>query len=181
VYSPTPTIRATSHSASDVHKAYHEAGHAVAREILRPWAIDHVSVIPDRDAGTAGRVMTVQGDVVSDDEKRDEAVALCAGAVAELRLDPSQEDAVRAGASDDEEQLSTLLGADADLIVECRERARACVAEHWTEVEALANELLVHPLLDGTEVPLILAAATGDLSARAYLASYRAAGPRRGQ
>jgi len=153
----------------------------VAREILRPWATDHVSVIPDHDAGTGGRVMAVDVDVVSDDEKLDEAVALCAGAVAELRFDPSQEEAVRAGASDDEEQLSTLLGADADLIGECRERARACVAEHWTEVEALANELLVHPLLDGTEVPLILAAATGDPTARAYLASYRAAGPRRGQ
>ncbi len=99
-------------------------------------------------------------------------LSLYAGGDAQRQLDPAHGDS---GCESDEEQARVWLGRMGWLHreMEFRERARAMVVEHWTEIAAVAAELLAREVLDETEVESIADATVGDPDAAADLEMYR--------
>lgn len=170
-----------------VHVAYHEAGHFVAHHHLFSDDIAiRISIIPDTTEGSLGHHLPLEGPPervrsatkrervelkklgASDQthiayfDKRDVlagVVEFYAGAAAELRLDPSRADAVRAGARSDDEAAAGWLGAgvpgrhpglgEPQLEGSCRQRAARLVERYWNEIEAIAQELLRLREIDG--------------------------------
>jgi hypothetical protein len=164
-----------------IFTAYHEAGHFVTRHHLTPEEDPGpVSIIPDAGVdGFHSAVVPQALDVVPDF-----ITVLYAGAAAELRFDPSRDAEVRSGSRTDDMAAATLLrggfeglgpGLGEHREEELRERARALVAEHWREIQALATELMKVHWLDGVEAGLICDAASGDQMAAARLAQRWAA------
>ncbi|HEU4384031.1 MAG TPA: hypothetical protein VFR85_11095 [Anaeromyxobacteraceae bacterium] len=157
--------------------AYHEAGHRVASYRLFPNRVrGRVTIVPDGDsAGHTFEEGMWQTDSTSIERQ---VVILYAGAVAELRLDRSRVEEIRAGARHDDAVAERLLGGiGLELEPKLRRRAAELVAEHWREVRALAKELLRHQTLSGREAELVCDAAAGGPNAdqaRRRLKRYRA-------
>ncbi len=169
----------------DAHAAYHEAGHFVAQYRLTPDdGTERVSIVPGE--GTLGHHAPASGledhfrlrDGVAEYDPaavEAEIVILYAGAAADLHLDPSREEEVRAGAGSDDAKAAELLrdhlgrNRERDL----RQRAADFVAEHWREIEAVAAELLERKTLNGTEAELILDAAAEGMDVKTALEKYR--------
>ena len=163
----------------NAHIAHHEAGHLVAYVHLMKGACTfEVTLTADEDA--LARHIAAAVAYPDEGAVRSAVLVLYAGAAAELRLDPSQTEAVRAGAEQDDQNASRwlrLVAGDAEeqrrRERELRESAAAVVAEHWAEVEAVAGALVARKKLDSVEARLIAAAAAGDGEAAVRLVSYR--------
>lgn len=129
IRSPNPT------EIDRLSTCYHEAGHAVVAYRLGVDA-DRISVIPDAEAGTAGRAMISEPFGVGSD--RHDCIVSFAGHEAEQRYN---HDADIRAASQDYEQARyyiALHGFDeASLIKE----ARDIVKQNWACISAIATEL----------------------------------------
>ena len=82
---------------SDLHAAVHEAGHFVAHHHLVPAESPVELAISGDGAG-----LYAPGEVRDRAKVRERVVAMYAGAAADLRLDPSQEEAIRSCARHDD-------------------------------------------------------------------------------
>lgn len=126
-------------------------------------------------------------------------VQLFAGAVAEIHRDPGNEDArlrLREPTRDEVEMAENVVpsrvdGSDRDkaeawlarvekgraaraaLRRELKRRAKELVAEHWDEIDVVAEALLDRKRLDAEEADLIIRVVNGDEHAERALASYR--------
>ncbi len=141
--------------------AYHEAGHRVASYRLFPDRVrGRVTILPEGEA--AGHCF--EEGLWARDRRSIEAqvVMMYAGAAAELLLDRSRTEQVRAGARSDDAVAEELLGGiGLELEPPLRRRAQAFVAEHWSEINEVAKELLSRRFLTGTEAELVCDAAAG--------------------
>ena len=138
---------------SDLHAAFHEAGHFVAHHHLVPSeAANEIAVFND------GTGIYAPGDVCDKGKARERVVAIYAGAAADLLLDPSREDTVRAHARRDDLEAAQWLDQlrEREREVDYRERARAVVAENWREVEVIAAMLLDVDALRGDVAKMIV-------------------------
>lgn len=138
---------------ADLHAAFHEAGHFVAHHHLVPSELAIEIALLGGGAG-----VYAPGDVVDREKLRERATALYAGAAADLILDPSIEDAVRAHARDDDVEAARWLGRCGEPHGEMtyRRRAESVVKEHWREIEAIAAVLLEVDALRGDVAKMIL-------------------------
>ncbi len=141
--------------------AYHEAGHRVASYRLFPDRVrGRVTILPSGE--TAGHCFE-EGSWGHDRPSMEaQVVMMYAGAAAELLLDASRTEEVRAGARSDDAVAEELLGGiGLELAPSLRRRATAFVTEHWSEIDAVAKELLRRRVLTGTEAELVCDAAGG--------------------
>lgn len=153
--------------------AHHEAGHAVVIYRAAGHPPTSVSIVPDAQAGSLGRMVDVlECDYTTEDAEAN-ILSCYAGGHAQRRIAPQsgdegcgQDDAVAAG-----------------LLVRCgyqhreqewRDRSEALVGSHWAEIVAVATELLRTPTLEFDEVALIADVAAGVSGAEEGLAMYRA-------
>ena len=82
-------------------------------------------------------------------------IALYAGAEAQKHVDSDLE-AVKLGASGDDEKAGNYLRLLDSTENELRERTAKLISEHWALVELIASELLHHKTLIGDEVDILL-------------------------
>lgn len=175
--------------------AYHEAGHWIAGYVLNEDAGD-VSVIPDPDEGSLGRVLHLKGPLwrecvgeprVSEfipETIEKEIVILYAGYYAQVRCNPSgRADALR-GAGKDRMMISELLvhlaaspAARKQARVRLRRRSKRLIEKHWHVIERLALELMEHKRLDSYHAELLAAEARaeaeGDSETVTWARAYR--------
>jgi len=158
------------------HTAIHEAGHFVTTYRLFPDLYPgHVSIIRDDEEGSLGHHLSGESPewmfakrdgVVQPERVEDWIVMLYAGVAAQLQFEPAT--GATGGSNDDElaaGYMSKWLGvADqsrAEVEARLRQLAAAVVKKHWTEIEAVAEELLHHPRLDGEEGQMVADIAAG--------------------
>src|SRR5258708_36301711 len=103
---------------------------------------------------------------------------LDAGFAAHVRLRPDESDLAHDYASDDEEEAEDFLkqwcGKGSAVRVSLpRHWAAELVEKRWTDIQALASELLVHRTLRGEEAELIVRRNRGDPDAAAALNDLR--------
>jgi len=150
--------------------AVHEAAHAIAlyRQIDSAGS---VSIVPNRQAETLGHFQD-DGSSCSTDPKDVEAhiVSCYAGGHAQRLADPSTG---ADGCDSDDNEAASLLAQWSwqNREQELRAKSAVLVEKHWTEIEAVARELLILRSLDATEVELIADRTAGDLEAN--VAVYR--------
>jgi hypothetical protein len=104
-------------------------------------------------------------------------VGLYAGFAASVRADPEREAIHRTTAGHDDDVaaywLRLLDGSPSEVEARLRARASEVVADHWEEIEALADALLEFEVLGQTEAEAVLEASRGDDGAAQYLAMCR--------
>ncbi|HLX62280.1 MAG TPA: hypothetical protein VKX17_13455 [Planctomycetota bacterium] len=155
---------------TDTDKAYHEAAHAVADTRFGCHPVK-ASIKPSE--GTLGSVSSLDG---WDDSEtaRNYVISCLAGYVTEIRLDSSNEQAARLGASRDFEMASKPLEQlNMDLqsgIAIAKEWVNR--SENWKAIELVAQELLIHEELVGDEIETLVVIADGEAT-RETLASVR--------
>jgi hypothetical protein len=150
---------------SDLHAAFHEAGHFVAHHHLIPRESARELAILGGGAG-----IYAPGEACDGEKARERVVALYAGAAADVLLDPSREDAIRAQARHDDVEAAHCLErfGERGREPEYRARASAIVVEHWREVEGIAAMLLEVDALRGDVAKMIVDLVDGaDLAAAA--------------
>jgi hypothetical protein len=138
---------------SDLHAAFHEAGHFVAHRHLVPSESPvEIAIFGD------GTGIYAPGEVRDRAKVRERVVAVYAGAAADLRLDPSREEAIRFHARHDDLEAGRWLDriGEREREADYRDRARSVVAEHWREIEVIAAMLLDLDALRGDVANMIL-------------------------
>ena len=147
--------------------AYHEAGHFVAGW-LNDELMDTISIVPDHDEGTSGRLMSEECVRYADEhqnwpEERAKAylVGLYAGYAAQRRFDPNQPDEhARLGARSDFEEAE--IWSDKFDLAALQQNAHALVAEHWPKIEQIAKALLVKEALTSEEADALIGLLASD-------------------
>lgn len=149
--------------------AYHEAAHHVASYRLFPDRVrGRVTIVPE--GCVAGHNFEETMWERDPESFKAQVVILYAAAAAELRLDSSLVEEIRAGARADDAMAEELLGGlGLELEPKLRRRAADLVAEHWREIRAVARELLRRETLSGREAELVCDAAAGGPGAAAAL------------
>ncbi len=144
--------------AEPLHAAFHEAGHFVAHHYLVPSEVPVRFGIFDDGGGYYAWGAPPSGEPDDPGKMRGRVVAIYAGAAADLRLDPSREEAIRADAKHDDEQATKCLDrlGELDREVMYRGQARAFVADHWREIQAVAATLLELETLRGDVAEMVL-------------------------
>ena len=141
--------------------AYHEAGHFVAAYHLVPSSYRRTLTIrPDCEAGTLGR--SESENPSSHEEELAEVVIYFAGFASERHHNPNADSR---GAADDDENARGILDSLGLLPSEEEYRVRASVfvENHWTEIRALAEELLEKETIrDPFESELIMEISRGE-------------------
>jgi hypothetical protein len=160
-----PRVDAPHGARSDLHAAFHEAGHFVAHHHLVPSESAKELAIYGNGAGsyTPGEARTLES-------ARERVVALYAGAAADLLLDPSCEQSIRAYARHDDLEAARWLArsGEREREVDYRERAREIVMKYWREVEVIAAMLLDVDALRGDVAKMIVDLVNGaDMSSAA--------------
>ncbi len=152
--------------------AYHEAGHFVASYMLTPSSYRAtVSIRPSREEGTEGHCFS-EGPWC-EEQYLAEPVIYFAGFAAERRYNPNADP--RGSGLDGEKarEILELLG-DVALEDEYRAKADTLIADHWAEVEALAEELLRQETITAPgEAEIVIDIARGEATVE-DLARYRA-------
>ena len=133
---------------SDKHTAYHEAGHAAA-DLLLGHSPCRATIVATED--TAGTTQQLDGDNMTAEGMENLVIALYAGAEAQSHVDVNDE-AIKVGASDDDEQAAEYLRLLNSTEEELRERTTELISEHWELVELIASELLLHKTLQYEEL-----------------------------
>jgi len=138
-------------------RAYHEAGHYVAK-----WALvgdgvygDSISIVPNDEEGTGGRCQSLYEDNDTEEGIRAYIVSLYAGAAAECRssLDPEY---VSEGSWHDDDAADKYLHFLPESEQELRNQTREIIDANWQVVERVANELLEHRTLDADEASFLV-------------------------
>ena len=153
--------------------AYHEAGHFVLAYVLEQRIPSVVTVKPNEKQ--LGHVTGERNDFDPNsndagiESTRAYAIECYAGYAAEVRLDPTCSDqALFAASSDYEKAADAIRAARAAGRKETEETLRAeaarLVEEHWTEIDALAKQLLEHETIDGDAAARIVDMARSALS-----------------
>lgn len=163
--------------------AHHEAGHAVVAFALGQH-IGRVTIVPDKDKGSAGEAKRRVLKVAREQERRsltfreeqqlrDEIVSRFAGAQAEARFRGVvlQEVLDEGTAEHDYEPVYTFAQALEGSLVPrtalldyLQARAADLVDLHWFLIEALAVELLAHKALSGSAILRVLRATVAERS-----------------
>ncbi len=143
--------------------AYHEAAHAVVLYRTAGHVGGHVTIIPKPIEGglALGAAFDGLSDSLNLEHMEATLLSLYAGGHAQRQLDPS---CGEEGCGGDEEQADRLLRLHG---WECREqelrdRSLTLTRQHWTEIVAVADELLRIKLIDDAEVELICDEVAGD-------------------
>ena len=150
--------------------AHHEAAHVVVSYRVTGDAGGVTSIVPNLEAGTLGHV-TDYLTVSTNEEDLEARVLSCyAGRHADRRFGSRDR-----GYEPDEEAAAEVLRMTGweHREQELRTRSGELVERYWPEIEAVANELVLHRELDPDEVALICDAVAGDSEAKLALASYR--------
>jgi hypothetical protein len=142
-----------STASSALHAAFHESAHFVAHHHLLP-AEDPCELAISGDGTGHFELGAARGL----EHTRERVIALYAGAAADLLLDPSREQAVRANAARDDREAADWLRSlgEAEREPEYRGRAEALVLEHWREIEVIAAMLLEVGTLRGDVGRMVL-------------------------
>lgn len=158
-----------------VKTAYHEAAHAIVLYRTAGHVGGHVTIVPCQEENwiALGAACDLISDSLSPEDMEAWILSCYAGGHAQRELEPGwgtegcgRDDALadeqlrRHGWEDREQQL--------------REQSLALTRKHWSEIVAVADELLRLRVLDETEVEIISDAAAGDPDALLDLARYRA-------
>ncbi len=140
--------------------AYHEAGHAAADLLIEHQAV--MATIEPR-LGNLGSVSQLYGDDRTVEGMENLVMSLYAGAEAEKHVN-SDFEAVKLGASDDDEKageyLASLNSSEDDL----RKRSAKLLSDNWRLVELIAWELLLHETLRHDELDILLSVYLGEMT-----------------
>jgi hypothetical protein len=168
---PSTELRKTGlRMVQGIHVAHHEAGHFVAHHYLVGNGTTSLAIVPDGKGGFEGEnpvgynLRTLPDGEIDPAVWESEIVTLYAGAAAELRLDAAREDEVRLLSKGDADAAAYFLSVcldEPEREAELRGRAAAFVAEHWSEIEAVASELMLKKSLHGEVALLILRLVNG--------------------
>ena len=145
---------------SDKSAAYHEAGHTAVGFLLG-HSPGKATIIPADT--TEGRMRHLDGDDMTAEGMENLVMMLYAGADAEKRVD-SDHDAVKLGATGDNEEAEdylALLNATED---DLRKRAAKLLSDNWRLVELIAAELLIHGTLDYQERDILFDIYRGEMT-----------------
>lgn len=163
------------------HTAIHEAGHFVAAKVQgRHEDTYSVSIEPGSDKGLlyGGSVSGAYPDLSSVKDFDAALITLYAGLAAVLHGAPEVREVAKERAEDDDKQADVLIDIAKlphdETESRLRARAAALVAEHWSLVEALAEDLLENGTISGDEATWVLEAAGGDQGAAESLVFFRA-------
>ncbi len=155
--------------------AYHEAAHAVVQYRTSGFVGGDVTIVPRADATgiIGGSAADDWSDSFSPEHMEATILSCYAGGHAQREVEPlcGAEGCDKDDAQADE-QLRWFGWQDREQ--ELRERSLVLTRKHWAEIEAVADELLRHKVLDYVEVETICDAAAGDAEANIGLAQYRA-------
>lgn len=138
----------------DQATAYHEAGHAAAALVfgMHPHC---ATIVPDDEGEALSHTQRLYEDLVSldgsSDGYRQTAIAYCAGAEAQRRVDGDLE-RIRIGASGDSIEAKELLESTVISEDEVRAQTVEFIDEHWPLVDRIAVELLTHRTLGPEEL-----------------------------
>jgi hypothetical protein len=135
---------ATTVSKAQPHSAYHEAGHATTARVLG-IAVESVTIIPDENY-ERGEVFAAALTVLVEPLKLHDnasvetaALILLAGEAAQKKY--LSRDCIRQEDYEaDRETLNRLV--DASDVPRLLQKTEALIEDNWTEIEALAQELL---------------------------------------
>jgi hypothetical protein len=159
--------------ASDLRTtAHHEAAHAVVLYRTTGSAGGTVSIMPNVEEGEAGSAMDYTSDRGHPADVEGMILRAYAGGHAQRMIAAASGDT---GCGSDDEQAADLLRLQGweHREQELRDRSLALVRQHWTEIVAVAEELLRVEVLDETEVEILADGAAGDPTARMDLERYR--------
>jgi hypothetical protein len=142
----------------DLHAtALHEAGHAVVGYRLGIQS-DELSVVPDFEEGSWGHHNTdIYEDWVGHESPsgaRDCAIQIYAGAEAQRFSDPSSD--ISTSWSDNERATIILQFTNGETEVSLREEASRMVRKNWTQISAVAEELVSAKKLSWHEWSIII-------------------------
>src|SRR5262245_57411054 len=148
-------------------KAIHEAAHAVVQYRTRGFVAGPVSIIADEQSlGRATQDRSISS--AHADEIDAGVLTAYAAALAQERVDPHFEREAAAWADDDAALgLLRLLKLADEMQVQARaaalrERARELVTMHWTEIKAVATDLVTYGILHADEVQMLADVATAE-------------------
>ena len=153
--------------------AYHEAGHAVVIYRAAGHVGGHVTIVPHQKENSIrlGAAFDEWSDSLNPKHMEATILRFYAGGHAQRELDPTC--GAEGCESDDALALDLLrLHGWEHREQELRERSLALTRKHWSEIVAVADELLRLESLDDVEVEIICDAVAGDPDAD--LARYRA-------
>jgi hypothetical protein len=157
----TPDRRVTAH---------HEAAHAVVLYRTNGHAGEVVSIVADIDENRLGYASDGWSDSFSKTDAEGTVLSCYAGGHAQRIIDGDRGD--HGCWSDDDEALAVLTAWGWESReAEFRARALELVRQHWAEIVAVAEDLLTHDVLEGSEVEMIADAVAGDPDAD--VAEYR--------
>ena len=145
--------------------AHHEAAHFVIAEV---FGHEQLVLTIKPTPGNCGSVSAQDhrfyteenedGEIIYDKVKAVEYVkSLYAGYCAQLKLDPSCEQAARIGSRSDFDKADNALEDISDSSGRSfLEESASLVETHWSDIQALAAELLIHETLSADEAECIL-------------------------
>lgn len=140
--------------------AYHEAAHAVI--LYRTTGHAHgerVTIVPDEDSH--GHAAGELSDSFSAEDMEGRILSLYAGGHAQRETDPGEGDDGCAADDAQAEDVMREWGWE-DREQEFREKALVLVRRHWSEIQAVADELLRVGTLVACEVEILADQAAGD-------------------
>jgi hypothetical protein len=139
--------------------ALHEAAQAVVLYRSASYVGGITTIIPVPERETLGHVRAIWSDSFNREHAEARLLSGYAGGHAQRRFNP----AVGQSSGADEEDTAALLKewGWTEREQEFRNRSLALVEQHWTEIKAVARELLERHVLDDTEVKFIADIAAG--------------------